>query len=320
MAEWHSYRHSVARRVLQWRAMSSPRNTVGHGLTKDAKWLDGVADAFGAAVGGFYKIPGTRPLKDMLHGTRPLNHPLHPAITDATVGGYTAMVFLDVVYLITREPGLARAADLLLVGSFVTSLAAIVSGLTDWNETYAEERRNGMLHGLLMVGTTVVFLISLYLRVGTSSRELAIAVGIVGWIALVTAAYLGGEMVFGYGTQVNRHAWSEVGEKWQKLDVAANGLEDRKPVVGKTKQGVDVMVAKLDGTIYAIGNVCTHAGGPLNEGTWVGADRCEIQCPWHGSRFCVKDGAAHGGPATFDEPAFEVRISDQGFVEVRPRP
>jgi len=141
----------------------------------------------------------------------------------------------------------------------------------------------------------------------------------VSWVVLFAAAYLGGEMVFGYGTQVNRQAWSEAGAKWQKLDVAANGLEDRTPFVGKTKQGVDIFVAKLDGQIYAIANVCTHAGGPLNEGTWVGADRCEIQCPWHGSRFCVKDGAAKAGPATFDEPAFETRVSDQGLIEVRPR-
>jgi nitrite reductase/ring-hydroxylating ferredoxin subunit/uncharacterized membrane protein len=302
-------------------SMSSPRNTIGHGLTKDAGWLDGVGNVFGAIVNGVYKIPGTHALKDMLHGTWPLNHPLHPAITDATVGGYTAMVVVDVIYLFTREPGLLRAADALLVFSFLTSLVSILSGLTDWNDTYAEERRNGMLHGLIMVTATVLFIVSLAIRVAgpLSQREVAIAISFVGWIVMTAAAYLGGEMVFGYGTQVNRQAWSDVEAKWQKLDVAANGLEDRKPVVGKSGEGVDIMVTKLDGEIYAIANVCTHAGGPLNEGTFVGADRCEIQCPWHGSRFCVKDGAAHGGPATFDEPAFETRVSAQGFVEVRPR-
>lgn len=301
--------------------MSSPRNTAGHGLTRDAAWLDGIANAFGAAVAGFYKIPGTAGLKTLLHGTRPLGHPLHAAITDATVGGYTAMVFLDVVYLLTREPGVAHAADLVLVASFITSLAAIVTGLTDWNDTYAEERRNGMLHGLINLTATVGFLVSLWLRVGApaSSREIAIAVGIVSWIVLSVAAYLGGEMVFGYGTQVNRHAWSEIGAKWQKLDVAANGLEDRTPVVAKTTSGVDIFVAKLDGDLYAIANVCTHAGGPLNEGTFVGRDRCEIQCPWHGSRFCVKDGEAKAGPATFGEPSFETRVDGDGFVEIRPR-
>ena len=299
--------------------MSSPRNTVGHGLTKSAGWLDSVANALGAFITAVYKVPGARPLKSVAHGTTPLKHPLHPALTDATVGGYTVTVLLDVVYLITREPGLARAADIVLVFSFLTALASILTGLTDWQETYAEERRNGALHGLLMILTAVAFLIAIWLRVGTTGRELGIVITILSWLVMTAAAYLGGEMVFGYGTQVNRQAWSETTEEWQRLDVAANGLEDRKLVVGKTKEGVDVLVTKLDGEIYAIANVCTHAGGPLNEGTFVGDKSCEIQGPWHGSRFCVKDGHATAGPATFDEPSFETRVSQQGFVEVRAR-
>lgn len=302
-------------------AVSSPRNTVGHGLTKDAKWLDAFANLFGAIVSGFYRIPGTRPIKNLLHGTWILHHPLHPALTDATVGGYTAMVALDVFYLITRDTTLLRATDVVLVFSFVTSLASIVSGLTDWNETYGEERRNGMLHGLTMIVATVLFLISLWLRVGAGieMREVAIAIGIGGWVVMTLAAFLGGEEAFGYGTQVNRQAWSETTRKWQRLDVAATGLEDRKPLVGKTKEGVEVMVVSLDGKIHAITKVCTHAGGPLDEGKWVGAERCEVECPWHLSRFDVRDGRATGGPATFDAVAFEVRASEQGFIEVRAR-
>ena len=83
--------------------MSSPRNTVGHGLAKNWGWLDAFAGVFGAIVGGFYKIPGTRPIKNLLHGTWILQHPLHPALTDATVGGCTAMVALDIFYLISRD-------------------------------------------------------------------------------------------------------------------------------------------------------------------------------------------------------------------------
>jgi nitrite reductase/ring-hydroxylating ferredoxin subunit/uncharacterized membrane protein len=311
----------VAVDVLHWTSVSSPRNTVAHGLVKDAKWLDAFANAFGAVVGGFYRLPGTRPVKSLLHGTWPLKHPLHPLLTDATVGGYTAMVAVDVFILVTGESALVRVADFLLVASFVTSLASIVSGLTDWNETYAEERRTGMLHGLLMLVATLFFLASLWLRVGGAAegRTTAVVISTIGWLVMAIAAYFGGEMAFGYGTEVNRQAWTEHPTKWQKLDIAANGLEDRTPQVGKLKDGMDVFVAKLDGQIYAIGNVCTHAGGPLNEGTWVGADRCEIQCPWHASRFCVKDGDAHAGPATFAEPRFETRVTESGFVEVRAR-
>ena len=302
--------------------MSSPRNIAGHAIVKNWGWLDGFANVFGAIVGGFYKIPGTRPIKTLLHGTWPLHHPLHPAITDITIGGYTVMVAIDILYLVTREQGLLRAADFVLVVALASSLLSIVSGLTDWNETYGEERRNGMLHGLLMVVASVGFVVSLWLRVGggLAQREPAIYLAMAAWVVLIVSSYLGGEMVFGYGTEVNRQAWAGISSKWEKLGVASGSLEDRKPVVAKLKSGFEVFVAKVDGTVYAMGKVCTHAGGPLDEGKWVGADRCQIECPWHGSRFNVKDGGVRGGPATFDEPVFEVRAAADGALEVRPRP
>lgn len=314
--------------------MSSPRNTVGHAVTKDAKWLDAFANVFGAIVSGFYKIPGTGPIKDLLHGVWPLRHPLHPAVTDITIGAYTAAVALDALFLansqwlggmlFAREPGLTHAADFVLIVAFVSSLLAIASGLTDWSDTFGEERRTGMLHGLIMVVATVLFASSIVIRLpggiqGAELRPLAIALSSLGWVVMLVGAFFGGEMAYGYGTQVNRQAWDEHPTKWQKLDVAASGLEDRKPVVGKTKAGLEIFVATVDGALQAMGNTCTHAGGPLNEGTWVGADRCEIQCPWHGSRFCVKDGGVRQGPATFPEPTFETRVNEAGFVEVRAR-
>jgi nitrite reductase/ring-hydroxylating ferredoxin subunit/uncharacterized membrane protein len=298
--------------------VSNPRNTAGHALVRTWKWLDGFANVFGAIVGGFYKIPGTRPIKTLLHGTWPLHHPLHPAITDLTIGGYTAAVALDAFYLVTRETALLRAADFVIIAAFITSLVSIVSGLTDWNETFGEERRTGILHGLLMVVASVGFVVSIWLRLAGGQRDLAIGFAIVALVVLLVSSYLGGELVFGYGTEVNRQAWTEVNDKWEAIDVTAASLADRTPVVAKTKGGVDLFIAKLDETIYAMGNTCTHAGGPLNEGTWVGADRCEIQCPWHASRFCVKDAAVHGGPATFGELRFDVRTTEAGKLEVRP--
>ncbi len=283
--------------------MSSPRNTVAHALVKRWKWLDAFADFFEAIVGGFYKLPGTGPIKTLLHGTWPLHHPLHPLLTDATVGGYTALVAVDLFILVTGETALVRVADF----------------LTDWHVTYGEERRTGMLHGLLMLVASVGFVVSLWLRVGgvADQRTTAVAVSTLAWLIMAVAAYFGGEMVFGYGTEVNRQAFTEPPAKWERLDVTASSLEDRKPVVAKTKSGFDVFLVKLDEKLYAMGNTCTHAGGPLNEGKFVGGDRCEIECPWHGSRFCVKDGDAKGGPATFGEPRLETRVTENGAVEVK---
>jgi len=299
--------------------VSGGRNTLGHDLVKNWGWLDPFASFFGAIVEGFYKIPGTRFVKDVLHGTWPLHHPFHPAVTDLTIGGYTAMVAVDALYLATGETGLVRAADFLLVFSLLTSLVSILSGLTDWSETYDTERRTGIFHGLLMTVASLGFLASLWLRVGATAeaRPTALAISTVAWLLMLFASYFGGEMTFGFGTEVNRQAWTELGTKWEQLDLTAASLEDRKPVVAKTKGGVDLFVISLDGAVHVMGNVCTHAGGPLNEGKIVGKDRCEIECPWHGSRFCVKDATARAGPATFGEPRFESRVAGNGRLEVR---
>ena len=299
--------------------MSTGRNTIGYRLVHRWKWLDPFSRVFGAVMTGLWKIPGTRPLKSLLHGTWPLGHPLHPSVTDLTIGGYTAMLAVDALYLSTGDRSLLRASDFLLVGAFITSLLSIVSGLTDWNETVDEERRNGMLHGLLMVLATLGFVASLVLRVngGIDVRSTAIAISTLAWLVMIVSSYFGGEMVFGFGTEVNRQAWTDIGGDWEAIDVRAADLDERKPVLARTSAGVALLVTRLDGELYAIGNTCTHAGGPLNEGTFVGDAGCEIQCPWHGSRFCVKDGSVHGGPATFDEPTWSIRPAASGKLEVR---
>jgi nitrite reductase/ring-hydroxylating ferredoxin subunit len=66
--------------------------------------------------------------------------------------------------------------------------------------------------------------------------------------------------------------------------------------------------------IHALRETCTHLGGPLAEGTVEGD---VIHCPWHGSRFSLEDGSVVGGPATFAEVVYEVRVRN-GQVEVRP--
>ena len=57
--------------------------------------------------------------------------------------------------------------------------------------------------------------------------------------------------------------------------------------------GEKVCIINIEGNI--IGNVCTHMGGPLNEGTLEGF---EVQCPWHGSKFDVRTGQVTKPPAS----------------------
>jgi nitrite reductase/ring-hydroxylating ferredoxin subunit len=65
--------------------------------------------------------------------------------------------------------------------------------------------------------------------------------------------------------------------------------------------------------VYAISATCPHAGGPLAEGSLQGD---VVECPWHGSRFCMRDGRVLTGPATVNAPRYEVRIRN-GQIEVK---
>ena len=87
---------------------------------------------------------------------------------------------------------------------------------------------------------------------------------------------------------------------------------------GKMKRVIvgnqQVLVANVKAKFYAIGNVCTHVGGPLDKGILEGH---EVECPLHGSRFDVTNGQVKRGPAARPEPIYDVKV-EGGSILVRP--
>lgn len=51
--------------------------------------------------------------------------------------------------------------------------------------------------------------------------------------------------------------------------------------------GNPIVLSMVNGEVYAIDAVCSHEGGPLEEGKLEGY---ELECPWHGSKFDVRTG------------------------------
>ena len=67
-----------------------------------------------------------------------------------------------------------------------------------------------------------------------------------------------------------------------------------------------VLLANVDGTFYAINNMCSHKMGRLAKGR---LDNSEVVCPFHQARFSVISGEALTSPATNSVQTYEVRIS-----------
>lgn len=69
--------------------------------------------------------------------------------------------------------------------------------------------------------------------------------------------------------------------------------------------GDNVVLANVDGQIYAFGGECTHRGGPLGEGLLEGDI---VECPWHQGRFNVKTGEVVDSPPEEPVPSFQVQV------------
>ena len=263
-------------------------------------------------VGSHRKPP--RRLKTLLNGTW-LGHPLHPVITDVPVTAWVITAVFDVIWLIspTTFAWAARGAEVAVIIGLLGALGAIVTGLTDWSDTYGAERRVGLDHALFNASATILYLVSFILRLlaGPGDSIAAAIIGFVGLASVTYAAYLGGDMVFAKGTGVNHTAWEAAGEDYEAV-LPLESVEENK-LYRVTAAGVPVALLRQGLQFYAISATCPHAGGPLDEGK---LDSDVVECPWHGSRFCMRDGRVLTGPATVNAPRYDVRVRN-GQIEVK---
>jgi nitrite reductase/ring-hydroxylating ferredoxin subunit len=82
--------------------------------------------------------------------------------------------------------------------------------------------------------------------------------------------------------------------------------------------GHEVGVFNIDGTIYAIDDVCPHVEGPLHSGT-VNKAACTVTCPLHAWDFSLVDGTEGFGRQSV--ATFEVSVCDGDiYVASTPRP
>jgi len=80
---------------------------------------------------------------------------------------------------------------------------------------------------------------------------------------------------------------------------------------GTTKRvvvdGQEILICNVDGSFFAIEDVCTHDGAPLDQGDLDG--KCII-CPRHGAMFDVQTGEALTLPAVLPLSTYAVELRD----------
>ena len=82
-----------------------------------------------------------------------------------------------------------------------------------------------------------------------------------------------------------------------------------------TKAGTrEILLARVDGKIYAMDNACGHSGYPLHEGT---LDGYVVTCGWHDARFDVRSGAVLSPGRDFKPiKRFRVVDAEDGTIKI----
>ena len=273
-------------------------------------WLRTLSDQLTGVLVPFRERHQDNLILELLHGGRWVGHPLHPALSDLPIGLWAGVTVLDAL---DRDPAPRRgidAAGIISAAGIVAAGATAVTGLTDWTVSEEQDRRTGLLHGLLNTAALGLQCASLGTRLA-GHRGPARTLGAASLTVTAAAGYLGGHLVFARGVMVSRVAWSTGPRRWVRALEEA-GLPDDSPAA-VVAEGRQIMLYRHGGTLYAIDDICSHAGGLLS--------RCPVTdltatCPLHGSRFSLTDGSVVRGPANQPQPVLPTRIRN-GWIEVR---
>jgi nitrite reductase/ring-hydroxylating ferredoxin subunit/uncharacterized membrane protein len=270
-----------------------------------AEGLDRIGNPVADAIKKVLK-PGA--VKDLLSGTW-LGHPLHPVLTDVPLGAWVSSLFLD-LFGGKRARG---ASDALLRVAGVTAIPTAVAGVSDWVDTVEEERRVGVVHA---AGNTLAlgFLVGSLRARRKGRRARGVLLSMLGQGVATVSAYLGGHLSFGKGVGVDQTAFEQGPKEWVAV-MEGGALSDEKPAVASLDGGIDVLLYRTNGRIYAISNRCNHRACPLSDGD---VEELNVICPCHGSTFRLTDGGVVQGPATGPQPAYDAREHD-GRIEVKLR-
>lgn len=274
-------------------------------------WLHKLNDDVTAVVQPIYERHRGNIAVELMHGGRWAGHSLHAALSDLPIGFWAGTVVLDA--LGKDAPGTGGRLDpagTLSAAGLAAAVGTVATGVTDWTVSDGEDRRVGLFHGMLNLTGTALQAASLAARV-SGHRRPAQALGVASMAVTAAAGYVGGHLVQGKAVMVNRVATTTGPNRW------ARAIEDAELAEGASAgvvvDGRQVMLHRSGGELYAIDDLCSHAGALLSRGEVTG---CVVTCPLHESLFDLRDGHIVRGPAHHPQPVLPARVRN-GWIEVR---
>jgi 3-phenylpropionate/trans-cinnamate dioxygenase ferredoxin component len=81
--------------------------------------------------------------------------------------------------------------------------------------------------------------------------------------------------------------------------------------IGVEIDGVPVCLAKSEGEVFAIADICSHADVNLSDGE---VENGTVECWLHGSRFDLRTGHPTGLPANRPVPIYPVKIDGDNVL------
>jgi uncharacterized membrane protein len=136
-------------------------------------------------------------------------HPIHPPLTDATIGAYTAAVVMGFASIIgVAESGAAHGFWLALVVGLIFTGPTALTGLIDWLsiETGTPLWRTATSHMIAMLTATAFFVVAAIVGHGKYTQSAvstpAFVLALIGFGALTVGGWLGGAVVYVHGMRV----------------------------------------------------------------------------------------------------------------------
>jgi uncharacterized membrane protein len=135
--------------------------------------------------------------------------PSHPPLTDASIGAYTVGVAMLVLGAAgVEEEQMAHGALLAIGGGLALALPTALTGLLDWLDLPkgTPVRTTATVHLFTMLTATVVFALTFVSQLDGYDhgqvKTLALVLGLAAEGLLTAGGFLGGTIVFVYGTRV----------------------------------------------------------------------------------------------------------------------